>query len=1067
MFILPLLVLDCGQNKDKGPTVDSMAITLNEDTPVTVSLTASDPENDPLTWIIVENAYHGSITGTLPQITYTPSPDYYGSDYFTFKVSDGYTDSDIATLNITIYPVNDPPTETGASIATHEDTVSAGVTPWVMDADITDTFTYFILTQPAGGTALIDSNRLVYDPGPNFNGSDSFTFRTSDSAGKYVDGTATVTVIPVNDPPTSTLANIVTLENTTSLGVTPTVSDLDSGDTFTFSILTQPSSGTAFVQSNQLFYQPNLNFRGSDSFTYRAFDSGNASVDGTATVLVTREGENVTPVADNQSIIAQEDMAEPIVLTGSDFDGDELTYSIVSAPSNGALTGTPPNVSYLSALNFNGPDSFTFQVNDGISDSNIATVTITITPVNDPPTETSAAVITDEDTASAGVTPSVVDVDTVDSYFYSVLTQPANGSALVSSNQLVYEPAPDFNGNDSFNYRATHSGGEYVDGLATVTVNPTNDPPTETSASITTDEDTLSAGVTPTVVDIDNGDSFTFTILTQPSSGTAFATATQIFYQPAPDISGSDSFTYRAFDSGLERVDGVATVTIVPVNDAPVADGQAVTTAEDAGIAIILTGSDVEGDALTFSIVSDPTHGTLTGTPPNVTYLPEPNYSGFDVFTFKTNDGSLDSVPGTVQITVGSRPDIWFVDGDAAGNADGRSWGNAFNHPQDALDITGPGDEIWVAEGIYGPLAGRNFVITMTGEAPLYGGFNGTETSLSERDFNTYLTVLDGEDTVNVVSGAENARLDGFTVTGGRLSGMVNTGVSPTVINCVFENNGLVEGQDGGAIQNIQNANALILNTTFSNNYRSAIYNADSSPTIDHCTFLDNQSDTGGAIKNTGQTTQPYIGNSLFDSNTASLGGGAISNSSSDPLIESCTFSNNIAGENGGAVYSSGGAAPNIINSIFTGNAATAMGGAVYSFESLPVIINDTFYGNTAAQHGGIATEKGHGKGATIMNSIVWGNTNEQVYDGPSSKSVVSNSDIQGGYTGTGNLNQDPAFVDPASGDLHLSAGSPSIDTGDNAAATSITDLDGNPRITDGNGDGTATVDMGAYEYVP
>ena len=1067
MFLLPLLVLDCGQNQDKGPTADSMTVTLNEDTFVTLTLTATDPENDHLTWFLVEHSYHGSITGALPQITYTPNPDYHGSDYCTFKVSDGYMDSDIATLNIVIFPVNDPPTETGASIATHEDTVSAGVSPWVMDADPEDPHTYFILTQPANGTAQVVTDTLVYDPGPNFNGSDSFTFRASDPAGEYVDGPATVTVIPVNDPPTSTTASIITIENMTSAGVTPTVKDIDSGETFTFTILTQPSSGAAYIQSNQLYYQPALNFTGSDSFTYRAFDSGNAHVDGTATVIVSEDGENTDPVADNQSVIAQEDIAEPIILTGSDLDGDDLSYSIVSAPSNGALTGTPPNVTYLSALNFDDTDSFTFKINDGTSDSNIATVTITVTPVNDAPTETTAILITDEDTTSAGVTPSVVDVDTGDSYTYSVLTQPANGAAQVSSNQLVYEPAADFNGNDSFTFRATDSGGEYVDGTATVTVSPINDPPTETTASITMDEDAVSTGVTPTVVDVDNGDSFTFTIITQPLLGTAYALASQIFYQPAPDISGSDSFTYRAFDSGYEHVDGTATVTIVPVNDAPVADSQSVNTDEDSSISIILTGSDVEGDALTFSIITGPSKGALTGTPPNVIYFPGPDYNGPDNFTFKTNDGSLDSAPATVQITVGSRPDIWFIDGDASGNADGRSWADAFNHPQDALNLTGPGDQVWVAEGIYGPVAGRSFVITMTADVPLYGGFNGTEASLSERDFNTNLTVLDGEDTVNVVSGADNARLDGFTITRGRLSGMVNTGVSPTVVNCVFENNGLVEGQDGGAIQNLQDANVLILNTMFINNYRGAIYNMDSSPTIDNCIFLGNLSDSGGAIKNTGPTTQPYIGYSLFDGNTASLNGGAISNASSNTLIEGCIFSGNIAGENGGAVYSSGGAVPNMINSLFTGNTATLMGGAVFSYESQPVIINGTFYGNAAAENGGIATEKGHGTGARIINSILWNNSGLQVYDGPSSKTVVTNSDIQGQDLGSGNISLDPSFADPAAGDFRLNPGSPCIDTGVNTAVSTPYDLDGNPRSVDGNGDGTATVDMGAYEYVP
>src|SRR5439155_733615 len=94
------------------------------------------------------------------------------------------------------------------------------------------------------------------------------------------------------------------------------------------------------------------------------------------------------------------------------------------------------------------------------------------------------------------------------------------------------------------------------------------------------------------------------------------------------------------------------TVTITPVNDAPVANAQAVTTNEDTATAIALTATDVEGSALTYVVVSGPTHGTLSGTAPNLTYTPAANYDGADSFTFKANDGSLDSNVARVAITI-------------------------------------------------------------------------------------------------------------------------------------------------------------------------------------------------------------------------------------------------------------------------------------------------------------------------------------------------------------------------------------------------------------------------------
>src|SRR5207253_3766017 len=104
-------------------------------------------------------------------------------------------------------------------------------------------------------------------------------------------------------------------------------------------------------------------------------------------------------------------------------------------------------------------------------------------------------------------------------------------------------------------------------------------------------------------------------------------------------------------------------ITVTAVNDAPVAYAQSVITAEDTAKAITLTASDVDGDALTYSIVSGPSHGSLSGAAPNVTYTPAANYNGSDSFTFKANDATADSAAATVSITVTA------VNEDAGANA--------------------------------------------------------------------------------------------------------------------------------------------------------------------------------------------------------------------------------------------------------------------------------------------------------------------------------------------------------------------------------------------------------------
>ena len=110
---------------------------------------------------------------------------------------------------------------------------------------------------------------------------------------------------------------------------------------------------------------------------------------------------------------------------------------------------------------------------------------------------------------------------------------------------------------------------------------------------------------------------------------------------------------------------------------------------------------------------------------------------------------------------------------------------------------------------------------------------------------------------------------------------------------------------------------------------------------------------------------------------------------------------------------------------------------------------------------GGVASESGQGRGPMIINSILWNNSGLEIYDDPSSQTVAVYSDIQGGFTGTGNIDLDPSFVNEAVGDYRLGPGSDCINAGDNSAVSTAYDLMGNPRIADG------IVDMGAYEFIP
>ena len=186
----------------------------------------------------------------------------------------------------------------------------------------------------------------------------------------------------------------------------------------------------------------------------------------------------------------------------------------------------------------------------------------------------------------------------------------------------------------------------------------------------TTNEDTpiTAIDVLPNDTDPD-GDTLNIDDFTQPAHGTAGSNGNgTLTYTPDPNYSGTDSFTYTIRDGNGGTATATVSITINPVNDAPTANSQTVTLNEDDTASITLTAIDVDGDALTYQIVSNPAHGTLTGYVPNITYAPAENYSGDDTFTFRVNDGTLDSGDATVVLTVNPENDPPVADAGADQN---------------------------------------------------------------------------------------------------------------------------------------------------------------------------------------------------------------------------------------------------------------------------------------------------------------------------------------------------------------------------------------------------------------
>ncbi|WP_044190650.1 Ig-like domain-containing protein [Hyalangium minutum] len=449
-----------------------------------------------------------------------------------------------------------------------------------------------------------------------------------------------------NTPPEA-LPQSLTTEEDVPLALELTGTDAESVN-LTYTVVTAPSHGALTGTLPKLRYVPELNYHGTDSFTFTASDGQATSAPATITLTITPV--NDVPTATAQVLTTPEETPKAITLVASDPENDPVTFALVSSPSHGTLTGTPPSLVYTPEMNYSGSDSFTFTASDSQGTSAPGTITINVTPVNDPPTATARELTTPEDTPLP-ITLTGTDPDG-DTLSFTVASPPTHGTLTGTPPNLTYAPAANYSGPDSFTFTARD--GQVTSAAATITlsVESVNDVPVVTGGSLTTAED-APLPITLAGSDVD-GDTITFAIVSPPAHGTLTGTAPDLTYTPAANYFGSDSFTFTASDGQATSTPASVSLTVTPVNDTPVPTARLLTTPEDTPLSITLTGTDADGDTLTFALASQPTHGTLTGTPPHLTYTPETSYHGSDNFTFTVSDGTVTSAPGTLSLFVAS-----------------------------------------------------------------------------------------------------------------------------------------------------------------------------------------------------------------------------------------------------------------------------------------------------------------------------------------------------------------------------------------------------------------------------
>ena len=692
-------------------------------------------------------------------------------------------------------------------------------------------------------------------------------------------------------------------------------------------------------------------------------------------MVATEENEpvaagNRAPSANGQSLSTPEDAPIAVTLTGSDPDGDALTYTIVTAPAYGKLSGDAPKLLYTPKENYNGKDSFTFTVSDGKATSAAATVTLTIGDVNDAPTANDKEVSTEEDTP--------------------------------------------------------------------VTITLTGSDP--------------------------DGDALTFAIATQPSKGglgTINQSTGEVTYTPGANENGADTFTFTVSDGEKTSAPATVTVNLNVVNDAPVAKAQQLVTPEDTPLDITLSGSDADGDALTYEVVTEPEHGSLSfpnlnpcetnldGSPSTncafqpsglapsdarqLTYTPDNNYVGPDSFTFKANDGLDDSAEVTVSITVtavnDAPSDITLTGSSVAENEPaGTVVGSLSASDIDSTSFTyslvaGAGDDDNASFSISGDelktAASFDFetkssysvrVQVSDGDASFEEAFTVTVTDVDERLVVTTEAdngagslrqvasdALAGE-TITFASTVQTVLLTGseivlnknLTIQGDVIidahanSRIFNVSSGATV---VLKDLTLTNGNasNGGGIYNngtltLQGDASISNNTASNKSVGGGVYNS-GTLTLQGDASISGNNSTGndGGVFNLGTLTMQD--SSSVSGNTATMDTAGMYNGGTLTMQDNSSVSDNTSGGDAGGVYNDGTLTLSGAASISNNTAANSGGGVVIRKGAVTLKDNSSISNNSATNGGGV-----YKFGGTL---------NGAVYDQPSGNNIFDNTPNQ------------------------------------------------------------------------
>ncbi len=646
-------------------------------TAVTVPVLANDSDvdgDDLVVRRIVFQPESGSAVLTPGGVLYTPTATASGVDVFVYEVCDEAGLCDQAEVRITVGSNNQGPDVSDDTATTPLDTpVAIAVTGNDSDPD-GDPLTLTQVGVPGNGSVVITGGGVVYTPGTGFTGPDVFSYTVCDDNGACSSGVVTVTVVASANRPPIAVDDIVNTTVGTAVALDPTRNDQDPDQDplATVAIVSQPAHGSALlVSGSSVSYTPEAGFIGTDVFEIR-IDDGRGGSDTSLVTVVVSAGPNRPPnaVDDAYDVSADAPMPLEVLVNDSDPDGDDIVIIDVVQPTKGTvivLAGGPPSapgltngklLEFTPQANAAGTDAFSYTISDGRGGFDSAVVRLTFPVTNLPPDAIGDIATTPEDTAVLIVVQSN-DLDPEgDLLTVTAITEPPrHGTVVISHGAVLYTPAPDYFGNDTFTYSVCDANNVCDTAGVFVTVTPVNDAPRagDDFQSVPGDEATaFDVTLNDADPELDLIEVTAITVVAK--NGTAYINPDgTVTYEPDAGFVGTDTFEYEVCDSFDACDTAVVTVFVGDGNTTPTPQDDDATTSEatPVNIDVIDNDTDPDGDDLTVGTFEDPQHGTVVveddGT---ITYTPDLDFVGDDVFYYTACDESGACGTAFVVVTV-------------------------------------------------------------------------------------------------------------------------------------------------------------------------------------------------------------------------------------------------------------------------------------------------------------------------------------------------------------------------------------------------------------------------------